>query len=94
MKQAFFITVNKSRRLFPCKARRDKEASGFFGFHDSDACPDCRYENHGWELWGQNGHPQGCISPDQNLQEMLDHRHRLDPSLVFNISSQTITWMK
>lgn len=67
----FSITVNPVQRVYPCATRLAKESEGFFGFHDSTHCPECRYVQSGYELWGENGHKQGHADNRAQLAHML-----------------------
>ncbi len=67
----FNIIVSPVSRLYPCAARIAKEQQGFFGFHDSQRCPDCKTLPAGYELWGENGHCQGHVDDRAHLAHML-----------------------
>jgi hypothetical protein len=55
----FTIIVNPVVHVYGCRERQSQETRGYYGFHDSERCPNCRTIDTGFEFWGENGHCQG-----------------------------------
>ena len=70
----FNIYVSPVRRLHWCDEARKEYDNGYSGFHQSHKCPNCRYEETGFEMWGENHHLQGSAPNRARLAHWLRHK--------------------
>jgi hypothetical protein len=70
----FMVNVCTVEDIYPCEARKADEARGFFGFHNSDKCPDCKIIPRGWEMWGENGHLQGQAHDREHMVYWIGYK--------------------